>query len=529
MIRPLQRTVALPAANKGRHPLFIVDDLQQHDTFRLIPCVAGPPYFRYYAGTPLTTAKGINIGSFYVIDPRPNLNLTPQQRETLGILSEAVIEYLDTSRQAIEGGRLMKLLTGLSSFVQGSSSFEPTPSPGLELSRSSSPVPSMDKSPSPTPSLDPMQPITRSKERKPCGRPGSDRALEPEVEAQPHPRQPQPPPPQPPPQLPLPTAEPKQQTANLPRQKRRMSSHASDSSSAEWVTGTYHPGKPGAGTAGGSDEMGASSRRWTFKRAANIIRESLDLGEDGGVLLVDVNSPSESDGSDDEIQVSKDYSGQTRRIANVLALSTQDEPFFDGHLAGGSVPAAQIDRRLVRKFLARYPKGGMWYFHGDGSPFTSDSEWSDTSGSDRKSNDSSRASTDSVGRGSGSGSSERIGVSSLKKYFPRATRIIWAPLWDSLNSRWFGGCFCWSGMETRVFSSPVELGSVMGFGSSLMVEYSRIESQESDRRKGDFLSSISYVLRRSAACGKFASMADVTLADTNSAVRCTASWPPRNS
>jgi hypothetical protein len=79
----------------------------------------------------------------------------------------------------------------------------------------------------------------------------------------------------------------------------------------------------------------------------------------------------------------------------------------------------------------------------------------------------------------------------LNQYFPGATQIMFVPLWNAVASQWFAGCFCYTTVETQVFSSSVELSSVLGFGSSVMAEYSRVESLIADRQKGDFIGSIS--------------------------------------
>jgi hypothetical protein len=79
----------------------------------------------------------------------------------------------------------------------------------------------------------------------------------------------------------------------------------------------------------------------------------------------------------------------------------------------------------------------------------------------------------------------------LNQYFPGATQIMFVPLWNAVASQWFAGCFCYTTLETHVFSSSVELSSVLGFGSSVMAEYSRVESLIADRQKGDFIGSIS--------------------------------------
>jgi signal transduction histidine kinase len=72
---------------------------------------------------------------------------------------------------------------------------------------------------------------------------------------------------------------------------------------------------------------------------------------------------------------------------------------------------------------------------------------------------------------------------------------MFVPLWNAVSSQWFAGCCCWTAVDTQVFSTAVELSSVLGFGSSIMAEYSRVESLIADRQKGDFIGSISHELR----------------------------------
>jgi hypothetical protein len=148
-----------------------------------------------------------------------------------------------------------------------------------------------------------------------------------------------------------------------------------------------------------------------------------------------------------------------------------------------------MDLHFVRRMVRRYPRGGLWYFYQDGTAFSSDED-AVSSGSEIAVSSSTTLSQQSV-HPRPFGTLREKDLQTLRKYFPRATRVVFAPLWDSFNSRWFGGCFGWSAVETRVFSAHVELGGVFGFGSSMMVEHSRAQSQESDRKKGDFISSIS--------------------------------------
>lgn len=55
---------------KQREPL-IVEDAERDPRFAGTPLVAGPPYVRSYAGIPLRTPEGYNVGSLCAMDTRP--------------------------------------------------------------------------------------------------------------------------------------------------------------------------------------------------------------------------------------------------------------------------------------------------------------------------------------------------------------------------------------------------------------------------------------------------------------------------
>jgi hypothetical protein len=272
-----------------------------------------------------------------------------------------------------------------------------------------------------------------------------------------------------------------------------MSSGISGASFSKENTGT-------SGAAGSLPEWLTSSSRnrlppddshgnsWCFRRAANLLRESLDLDNDGGVIFYEATNTNFMDGDS-----GSDCSGSdTGGPATILSMSTNDDPFSP---RAGSVvmsPAANLDRSFLSLILRRYPRGKLWSFHRDGMISTSDDD--DQLPRDGATTPASRSPpgapaidvTKPLGR-----KKKAVENSWLNQYFPGATQIMFVPLWNAVASQWFAGCFCYTTVETQVFSSSVELSSVLGFGSSVMAEYSRVESLIADRQKGDFIGSIS--------------------------------------
>jgi diguanylate cyclase (GGDEF)-like protein len=78
--------------------VMVVPNALEDDRFRSNPLVTSEPQIRFYAGAPLRSVNGHNLGTLCVIDRHP-LDPTPQQLRQLELLSELVIRELDLRRQ----------------------------------------------------------------------------------------------------------------------------------------------------------------------------------------------------------------------------------------------------------------------------------------------------------------------------------------------------------------------------------------------------------------------------------------------
>ncbi|MDC3959309.1 sensor histidine kinase [Polyangium jinanense] len=85
--------------------LFLVPDAYDDERFADNPLVTGAPNVRFYAGAPLATADGHNIGTLCVIDNGPR-QLDDDQRSALSALARQVAAQIDLRRA---NGRLAKL------------------------------------------------------------------------------------------------------------------------------------------------------------------------------------------------------------------------------------------------------------------------------------------------------------------------------------------------------------------------------------------------------------------------------------
>ena len=74
--------------------IYEVKNALEEDRFKENPLVIGDQNIRFYAGAPLTTPEGYNIGTLCVIDTKKN-ELSPEQKNALQLLAKQVITLLE--------------------------------------------------------------------------------------------------------------------------------------------------------------------------------------------------------------------------------------------------------------------------------------------------------------------------------------------------------------------------------------------------------------------------------------------------
>lgn len=415
----------------------IVNDLEREERFKHLPFVQGGPQCRFYAGTPLTTERDINLGCLFVLDSQPRDGLSDIEKDALGTVASLVMDYLRVSRQATEGRRASQLSRGLNHFVEGNSTFAESIHQSSRSSSTDSRLSSL------TSTYPRMSPSARSQDSSVDFGSARSRSCDAQTFS---------------------TASNGNSDLGA---SAELTMPLSDQPASNGRT-DIGPGEP-------------NSNRWTFQRAANLLRESLGLTNNGGVIFLEA-----SDNSRDNVPDSHFYSAETNNPAPVLAASTNVQPFLRQEVPMVSYPVLNLDSGFLHQSIRRYPKGKLWSFRRDGTLSTSDEAKKPRHNTKRQPFDV------SLNRQKKSRASE---TSMLNAFFPNASQVIFVPLWNATNSQWYAGCFCWTTQETHVFSPSVDLSSVLGFASSIMTECSHLESLVSDRQKGDFISSVSHELR----------------------------------
>jgi diguanylate cyclase (GGDEF)-like protein len=79
--------------------VMVVPDATADPRFRSNPLVTAAPHIRFYAGAPLHSPEGHNLGTLCVIDRQPR-QITVQQTRQLALLAQMVMHEIELRRQA---------------------------------------------------------------------------------------------------------------------------------------------------------------------------------------------------------------------------------------------------------------------------------------------------------------------------------------------------------------------------------------------------------------------------------------------
>jgi GAF domain-containing protein len=86
-------------AIKG-NSVFIVPDAKQDDRFSGNPLVEGPPYIRFYAGAPLRSENGSNLGALCILSTEPRAEFTAADQKRLEALAGVVVNEMELRYQS---------------------------------------------------------------------------------------------------------------------------------------------------------------------------------------------------------------------------------------------------------------------------------------------------------------------------------------------------------------------------------------------------------------------------------------------
>lgn len=461
-------------------PVLVVSDLTQDERFFDAFFAQNWPQARFYAGVPIRSKKGIHIGVCYVYDdlPRSELDFGDADRQFLRNMADIVWHHIE-SRAAIENiHRGERMMRGLGSFVEGqatlsSSTGQFQDAPGQEEGLLNQKQQGLQRDNDAI-----ADPSDEGEHFFGARSPDSRSAL---LETK--------------------------SASSIPR----MGSPSNIEAPAHTIATTPFPQRP---TSVIAPDPHVVQLRQAFSRAANIVRESVEVqgalfldasvGSFGGLVEARRSRDStdsngwRSTASSSNDDLSREARGRSTAEpvthCDVFGYSTSGGSSIDGT---ASVPKhTMVPERMLKSLLRRYPAGKIFNFDMDGLLLSGASDSEDGRFVPRpREKPSPGPEPKSKKKKDRPFSSLEGQAQAITTLFPGARSVALIPLWDHIKERWFAGGFIWTTSKDRIFTSEGELSYLRAYAATIMGEVHRLNALNSDKIKGDFLSSLSHELR----------------------------------
>jgi hypothetical protein len=408
--------------------------------------VVGAPYSRFYAGVPIRSSNGHNIGTYCVLDDKPRDGLSSFQLNFLKDMAATVMRHLEMSRATDDHKKGGIMVRSLGLFADGRSTVDEwwdpveadavhrvstsehprrstlvkTSPPQVILSDTSvsSRYENTDSSITSAKGMHPVSPST--------GPPGSA------------------------------SVTPASETVEI----RNTNVACKKSSSV---------------TSDGKDPTSPELKE-IFERAAQMIVKATDAE---GAVFFDAKVSTWGGLVDDDTLT--DTIPELDKPCLVLGAARHS-----GSQSSSPSPShCSMAESVLKHFLRNYPHGQIFNLDDEGSSAQHSDTFDGIVGEELNPSvagrtDSTRTLDDEV---------------LVKSCFPQARSLVLYPLWDSHRDRWFASVIIWSSDPWRVFTREQELSFLAAFSNTAMAEVARLDTKLADAAKADFISSISHELR----------------------------------
>ncbi|KAH6978943.1 hypothetical protein EDB82DRAFT_506730 [Fusarium venenatum] len=456
-------------------PIRVVSDLATSEEFRHTWYYQTRPEHRFYAGIPITTPRGINIGVFCILDNKPRDSFDEASIHIMRDISASILGQMELTRSGDGRRPAERMVRGLGSYVEGKATMSGWRSSfthafdtdaGTEEGALNQTQQNLQNRRDHAPSVGSSEPM----------------------------------------------ATPDTFILESPMEKRSLSPPRPSPTERQPYSDAL------------GDESRHSQLKHIFSRAANVIRESIEVE---GVLFLDASvgtfagrvrsgsvrrgshtherstsSSSSSSTSRGHVSVSSPRGSgdpQTKGApCPILGFSTSISSSINGEAPAGR--SQLVPERQLQRLLRRYPKGKIFNFDGQGVMASSDPTSEDSAMAafqDYKARDLQEDPTGEIKktRSARDPFSRRNEGMAIRDLFPGARSVAFVPLWDSNRQRWFSGCFVYTMTPTRIFTVQGELSYLKAFNTVIMADVIMMESTFVSIATTSLLSSLSHELR----------------------------------
>ena len=436
------------SANKTR---YVIRNFMEDKSYRERPYVAGWPFMRFYAEVPVHSPRGIVIGSYCVVDNKPREKFGDASVKVLEEIARSVSHYLELTRMKLDYDRAVKLMTGLSSFVDNQRSGEDgRPKLRDRTESEQSKVVDVTAENHTTKTLVSSDPLNGAKDNQPALK-REDSTFSTTSSINPD----------------------NTVAAKVKQTFQRASNLICESMDLDGCT---------FNDAYAIDMHNRSNVNRPLKAQAYL---ELDVpgssGEDDEYCATKQSKPHNNDSATASSRGSSESWGTIvgERTCEVLAYAEKG-----GEALPVNNPA--LPMILLQKLLKQYPTGHIF----NTNKTELDGIMETGASTDLKRQNSSRQ-KHSAWRKRSRAISESALLFSL---FPRACSIIFFPLYDSSKNKWCAACIGWSANPRRGLQDS-ELTYLAAFSNSIIAELGRLEAVAIGQAKTDFVGNISHELR----------------------------------
>jgi len=403
--------------------------------------VVSEPGVRFYAGVPITTKAGYQIGVFAVSDDKPRDDLKASEVKFMEDISEAIMEHLELSKERDDRNNGERMVRGLTEFIERSSTQD-------DRSTSSTRQTTLEKQ-------------TENARLEAIADEASSGATPAIVKE-----------------------------ARLPKQ--RGNEHAHDLSRIYYRAAQIMRQSARADGVVFFDTSNAQTNVPVFESTAST-------GSSDGYSSTTAGSASAlrrgRRGKAHMLPKKQADAEAAEYPENNMIPDGRPCPLVGLSLRPGALGVSENDFSFteanIESYINRYPQGKFFNFDEDGLGIHSSDEKSEKS--EPEQSDKTTASTNTLQRPRKR--RPRLVPTELLDILPNVRSLIFLPIWDPASERWAASAFIWTMASGRLMNPDTEFPFLKAFSHSIISEIARWNAQKSDRTKTTFIASISHELR----------------------------------